>query len=200
MIEIYHGNGKGKTSAAVGAAVRAAGYGVPVVFCEFLKDGFSGEVSVLEKIPGIFVILPEFLPDTEKLLSKEDEARLRAENANMLKKAIRLMTMLLKQQPSRKAMAKQRMEEIGVVKIRQREAEIKALFVFDEVLDAVNLNLMDRIGLLRFLSELPIDVEVILTGQDPDVSFLSMADYVTNMVKERHPSDFGQDARWGVEK
>ena len=140
------------------------------------------------------------LPDTEKLLSKEDEARLRAENANMLKKAIRLMTMLLKQQPSRKAMAKQRMEKIGVVKIRQREAEIKALFVFDEVLDAVNLNLMDRIGLLRFLSELPIDVEVILTGQDPDVSFLSMADYVTNMVKERHPSDFGQDARWGVEK
>lgn len=97
-------------------------------------------------------------------------------------------------------MAKQRMEKIGVVKIRQREAEIKALFVFDEVLDAVNLNLMDRIGLLRFLSELPIDVEVILTGQDPDVSFLSMADYVTNMVKERHPSDFGQDARWGVEK
>ena len=200
MIEIYHGNGKGKASAAGGAAVRAAGYGVPVVFWEFLKDGFSGEVSVLEKIPGIFVILPEFLPDTEKLLSKEDEARLRAENANMLKKAIRLMTMLLKQQPSRKAMAKQRMEKIGVVKIRQREAEIKALFVFDEVLDAVNLNLMDRIGLLRFLSELPIDVEVILTGQDPDVSFLSMADYVTNMVKERHPSDFGQDARWGVEK
>ena len=59
MIEFYHCDGNGKTTAAIGAAVRAAGHSVPVVFCQFLKDGLSGEISTLEKIPGVFVLLPE---------------------------------------------------------------------------------------------------------------------------------------------
>nr|MCR5007832.1 cob(I)yrinic acid a,c-diamide adenosyltransferase [Oribacterium sp.] len=42
--------------------------------------------------------------------------------------------------------------------------------------------------------------EVILTGRNPDITILSMADYVTNMVKDRHPYDDGIKARVGVEK
>ena len=45
MIQIYHGDGKGKTTAAVGLAVRAVGSGLPVLFVQFLKDDTSGEIA-----------------------------------------------------------------------------------------------------------------------------------------------------------
>lgn len=47
MIEIYCGDGKGKTTASVGLAVRAAGHGMPVIFAQFLKDDGSGEIAIL---------------------------------------------------------------------------------------------------------------------------------------------------------
>ena len=50
MIHLYTGDGKGKTTAAVGMAVRAAGHGMRVLFCQFMKDGSSGELTVLKKI------------------------------------------------------------------------------------------------------------------------------------------------------
>ena len=46
MIQIYHGDGKGKTTAAVGLAVRAVGSGLPVLFVQFLKDDTSGEIAI----------------------------------------------------------------------------------------------------------------------------------------------------------
>ena len=58
MLHIITGRGKGKTSSAVGAAVRAAGHGRKVVFAQFLKDGSSGEISVLKNVPGITVVIP----------------------------------------------------------------------------------------------------------------------------------------------
>ena len=52
-IHIYFGDGKGKTTAAVGQAVRAAGYGFQVLFFQFLKDNSSNERKILEQIPNI---------------------------------------------------------------------------------------------------------------------------------------------------
>ena len=53
MIHIYYGDGKGKTTAAVGLAVRAAGSGLRVLFVQFLKTDFSGERSVLGKLDNV---------------------------------------------------------------------------------------------------------------------------------------------------
>ena len=50
MIHYYYGDGKGKTSAAAGACIRAAGAGLRCAFVQFHKDGSSSEVSVLKKI------------------------------------------------------------------------------------------------------------------------------------------------------
>ena len=55
-VHYYIGNGKGKTSAAVGQAVRAAGHGWRVCFTQFMKNNTSGEIEVLESIKGIDVI------------------------------------------------------------------------------------------------------------------------------------------------
>ncbi len=55
MIQIYCGDGKGKTSAAIGAAVRAAGTGMKVYFCQFMKGNPCGEISILNKLEEITV-------------------------------------------------------------------------------------------------------------------------------------------------
>ena len=55
-IHIYCGDGKGKTSAALGLAVRAAGRGRKVLIVRFLKNEDSGEVPALRQIPGIMVV------------------------------------------------------------------------------------------------------------------------------------------------
>ena len=56
LIHIYCGDGKGKTTAATGLAVRAAGSGMKVLFARFLKNENSAELCVLDQIPGIEVI------------------------------------------------------------------------------------------------------------------------------------------------
>lgn len=57
LVHIYCGDGKGKTSAAIGLAIRAAGRGKQIVIARFLKTEDSGEVEVLRRIPEI-VVLP----------------------------------------------------------------------------------------------------------------------------------------------
>jgi len=69
-VHVYTGNGKGKTTAAVGLAVRAAGQGLRVAFVQFLKTGASGEVPALEKL-GVTVVSP---PAPEKFLWQMDAA------------------------------------------------------------------------------------------------------------------------------
>ena len=84
LIHIYCGDGKGKTTAAVGLSVRAAGSGRRVVFAQFFKDGTSGECAVLEKVPGITFVRPEksfgffwTLSETEKAEARDFYERLR---------------------------------------------------------------------------------------------------------------------------
>ena len=55
LVHIYCGDGKGKTPAALGLALRAAGNGVPVVIARFLKNDGSGEVGILENVPGVYL-------------------------------------------------------------------------------------------------------------------------------------------------
>ena len=53
LIHVYCGDGKGKTTASVGLAVRAAGAGMRVLFTQFFKDGSSSEVRMLQKMENI---------------------------------------------------------------------------------------------------------------------------------------------------
>lgn len=52
-IHIYYGNGKGKTTAAVGQVVRASGHGLKVLVFQFMKDNSSGERAILEQLPNV---------------------------------------------------------------------------------------------------------------------------------------------------
>lgn len=76
MIQIYCGDGKGKTTAAVGLSIRAAGRGRRVVFAQFLKSADSGERAVLAGLPTV-ALVP--VPQTMKFTFQMDPDERRAE-------------------------------------------------------------------------------------------------------------------------
>ena len=90
LIHIYCGDGKGKTTAAMGLSVRAAGCGRKVVFAQFFKDGHSGECCVLEKLPNITFLRPEKTFGFFWTLSEAEKAEARAFYTAHLQRALDL--------------------------------------------------------------------------------------------------------------
>ena len=83
MIQIYHGDGKGKTTAAAGLAVRAAGSGLPVLFVQFLKDDTSGEIAMLQRLGVETLHAPQMYGFVSRMC-EEELAKTRAYFADML--------------------------------------------------------------------------------------------------------------------
>jgi len=166
-IHVYTGNGKGKTTASFGLAIRAAGRGLSVLIIQFLKGKTeSGEVISVRRL-GIKVEqygTGSFLWQEE--LSKED--RLEAE----------------------KAFA--RAEKA----LMNREAD---LIILDEINVAVTLNIVSIDDLLRIIDSKPKDVELVLTGRGAKQELIARADYVTEMLLQKHPYEKGSGARIGIE-
>ena len=83
MIHLYCGDGKGKTTAACGLAVRAAGSGMKVLFVQFFKSGKSSEVTALEAL-GIDTAHPRVHYGRYKTLDEEKKAEVRADYGKLL--------------------------------------------------------------------------------------------------------------------
>lgn len=170
LIHCYTGDGKGKTTAAVGLAVRAAGSGKRVVFAQFLKDGSSSEISVLDSIPLIHCVKQEQHFGFYRTLSVREKQRLQEVTARYF-------------------------QEVTALALREQAD----LLVLDELMAAWNLKLLSQEDVLRFLDEKPEGLELVVTGRDAPEDILSRCDYVTEMNKRRHPYDRGVAARRGIE-
>lgn len=88
MLHIYCGDGKGKTTCAMGLALRAAGHGRRVVVAQFLKCGNSGERVILEQLPNV-TCLP--VPEITKFvftMTEAEKAATRAQMTEILRRAI----------------------------------------------------------------------------------------------------------------
>lgn len=178
MIEIYHGDGKGKTTAAVGLAVRAAGRGIPVLFVQFLKDDTSGEIAMLKKLGIELLHAPENYGFVSRM-SREEQEKTRANYADMLEK--------VRSWSGKYAVS------------TQDGMEVQAVVVFDEILHAVKYGLVEEPVLMSLLQENRINLEYVLTGRNPSDKLLAAADYVTEMRKVKHPYEQGISARKGIE-
>lgn len=170
LIHIYCGDGKGKTSAAIGLAVRAAGNGMNVLFARFLKNESSGELKVLDEIPQITVLHLERSFVFFQTLTEEEKEEARKMYARLWDRI---------------------------------SGEIKKgswdMLVIDEFMAAYRYGLIARDEALRFLREKPAELEIVLTGRDPDESLVELADYVSEIRKVKHPFDRGIRARKGIE-
>lgn len=172
-VHIYCGDGKGKTTAAVGLSVRAAGSGIPVLFVQFLKDGTSSEIRVLEKIPEITVLCAD--KDYGFYISMDDAEKLDAKKNYMA------------------------LLEKAILVCRQSEGNTRRILVLDEIMAACNYGLVDQEFLLSFLADRPEGLEVVMTGRNPQKELCEIADYITEMKKQKHPYDQGLTARIGIE-
>ena len=170
LIHIYCGDGKGKTSAAIGLAVRAAGSGLKVLFTRFLKNESSGELAILDDISQIKVLHLEKSYGFFKNLSEEEKEEVR-ETYLQLWRAIEL-------------------------EILTGEYDV---LVIDEFMAAYRYDLIPKEEAIEFLEKKPKELEIVLTGRNPDEKLVELADYVSEIKKVKHPFDQGIYARKGIE-
>ncbi len=172
LVHLYYGDGKGKTTAAVGLGVRACGRGKSVLLVQFLKDYDSGEIMAIEKNFENFNVL----------------------KGEPVKKFIRSMTA-----DERERTIANQHEMFNVSKIVAIEDNYDVI-IFDELIDAINLNIVSADEVIKFLVNKGSSLEVVITGHNPSESFFQYCDYVTEMKKVKHPYDNGVKARVGIEK
>lgn len=171
MVHIYAGNGKGKTTAAFGLALRFAFYEKKVVIIQFLKDGTSGEFRFLQNLKSPYITVKAF--DSKRsffwTLNDEQKAELKKEEYNALDYA-------------------DRCAESGT-----------ELIILDEIIDSVNNNMIDITSLVNFIVKNKGKTEIVLTGRNPSKEIIELADYYTEMNMVKHPYSKGISAREGVE-
>lgn len=168
MIQLYYGEGKGKTTAAFGQALRAAGRGRRVIIAQFLKSEDSGERRSMELVPHVLMLpLPEQLPFVFQM-----DVIQRAEYEEFAARLLRDAVLL---------------------------AEQDSVVVLDEVLGAIETDILPLEAVLDCLGELPEGCEVVITGRKAPAELLERADYITRFQAERHPYDKGIQAREGIE-
>jgi cob(I)alamin adenosyltransferase len=180
LVQVYTGPGKGKTTAALGLAARAAGHGLRTCIIQFMKRGWeSGERTAIARLAPevqIHVFGAERWGDPSKAsqgtpwweLPPSEEDRVQAQEALAF---------------GRKA-------------VTSGEWDI---VVLDEVLGALAHDLVSLDQLLSLICAKPPAVEVVLTGRDAPPEIIAAADLVTEMREVKHPFRRGVKARKGIE-
>jgi cob(I)alamin adenosyltransferase len=180
IVQLYTGDGKGKTTATLGLALRAAGHGLRTCFVQFMKRGWeSGEQSALARLApeielhifgserwGDPTAAPEGASWWELPPSKED--RDQAQEALAFGRSVMVSG------------------DWDIV-------------VLDEVLGALSYGLISAEQLLELICARPTKVELVLTGRNAPLGILAAADLVTEMKAVKHPFQRGMKARMGIE-
>ena len=174
LIHVYTGEGKGKTTAAMGLALRAAGYGWRTYIGQFMKGQDYGELHAARLLgtddqdrPLLTIEQygkPSFIHIDE---TSEEDIRLAQEGL---------------------ARAREAMCSGGY-----------AIVVLDEINVALYFKLLTVQDVLDLIDEKPPEVELVLTGRRVPDEILNRADYVTDMHEVRHPYQRGILARQGIE-
>jgi len=169
LVQIYTGEGKGKTTAALGLTIRAVGHGFRVYIIQFMKGkGGYGEIEGLKRL------YPECQHEHFGAPGWVHKGENIEEHILEVRKAfIRAQEIILS-------------EEWDIV-------------ILDEILNALWFNLIPEIEVLELLSKKPTPVELVLTGRNASQNLIDRADLVTEMVKRKHPYEQGIMARLGIE-
>lgn len=173
LVHIYCGDGKGKTSAAVGLAVRAAGCGRRVVIARFLKTDNSGEVEILKRLPEVTLIPCRKTFGFVRSMDEETKKECAAYNRDLFFEAVELA------------------KNADLVVFD----EIMAAVNYGMVPETDVLNFLET----RPKKGESDGLEVVLTGRNPSEALITAADYVSEICKRKHPFDRGITARRGVE-
>ena len=174
LVQIFWGNGKGKTTSALGTALRACGNGYNVHLVQFMKNGAD---SLEKQIPGEIKSLEKFPNFTYKRFGTGDWV-IGNPNENEVKSC---------------------KEALEHVKDSLKNLSIN-IVIADEILYAVQLGILTESEIIDLIKEKPKDKELILTGSHKSFpEIFKFADLITEVKKIKHPYDKGILAREGVE-
>ncbi len=169
LIQVYTGDGKGKTTAALGLAMRAVGRGLKVVMIQFLKGGReTGELNMVQRLS------PELMIKPMGRNGFVDQANPSAQDMSLAQGAFQEAWKML-------------------------EERACDLLILDEINVAVSFRLIDEYAVLKLMDNKPHDMELILTGRGAPQSFIEKAHLVTTMECTKHYYSQGQAARVGIE-
>lgn len=188
LVEVYTGNGKGKTTAAFGLAFRAAGWGLRVYILQFMKLGTYGENRASKKFPENlrvnYVGMPYFIA-WEEDIPLED------------RKKVKNVVLCPKGEPPSEY--REKVQDA----FREMKEEVGKgswdIVIMDEVNVAIYYNLLALKDLTGFLDGRAGNVEVILTGRKMPEEVLERANLITEMQEIKHPYSEGVPARRGVD-
>jgi len=170
LIHIYYGDGKGKTSAAIGLAIRAVGSGMKVHFVQLLKGNETSELNTLKLIPDITVARCTEDYGFTFGMNDEDKINITNEHNRILSEAISLA-------------------DGGSID----------MLIIDEFNAAYQYGLLDKELAEKLVLNKPENLELVLTGRNPDQKFIDAADYVSEIKAVKHPFKNGISARRGIE-
>ena len=168
-VQIYTGNGKGKTTAALGLALRAAGHGFSVKIIQFLKGGASGELDSINKLESVELFR---VTDADKYiwdLTPGQKRDMQKRSKAMLDTAKKWFD-----------------EEIDIL-------------ILDEIMAAIKYDIVPLEDVLSLIDSKPGCTEIIMTGRDAPKELVEKADLVSEIKDIKHYFDKGVPARRGIE-
>jgi cob(I)alamin adenosyltransferase len=173
IIQIYTGEGKGKTTAALGQTLRALGWGLKVGWIQFIKGNSNiGEKKFRDKLPRNLkdkLLFKQFHKTKKYAIGKPGNVhRISAKKA----------------------------WEFAKKMISSNQYD---LVVLDELNNAIDYNLIEVDDVLKIIAAKPKNLELVITGRDAHPKLMKVADLVTIMKKKKHPFDKGLIARQGIE-
>ncbi|MDP5208605.1 MULTISPECIES: cob(I)yrinic acid a,c-diamide adenosyltransferase [unclassified Microbulbifer] len=171
IVILYTGDGKGKTTAAMGTVTRALGYGYPTVVAQFIKGAWEcGEKNLLQRLPEDLCPLQWYQMGTDFTWETQD---FEADKT-----------------------AAQALWEKALVALRDKHVY---LVVLDELTYALNYHWLDRGEVLQAITQRPREQTVIITGRGAKQYLREIADTVSEMRADKHAFDSGLAARKGIE-
>ena len=189
MLQVYTGNGKGKTTAAIGLAVRALGAGMRVYIMQFMKSLAYSEQKILGEFSPRLVLQTSgkpFFIAKEGMLSREEREKWGTD-----------VVIFPEGKPPREYLSCMRQ---GFVEAeRQILSGDYSLAILDELNTALFFGLVERAAVERLLHAVSPETELVLTGRGAPDWLTDRADLVTEMREVRHYYTRGIPARQGIE-
>ncbi len=170
-VQVYTGNGKGKTTAALGQAFRAVGQGMKVMVIQFLKGIPSGEMTAAERLgPDMKILRFERNKKFFWQLTEKEKRELQED----IQKAVNYTMEILCHNSC-------------------------DMLILDEIMGAIHSGLVSIDQVIQIIEAKPPSMELILTGRNVPSEIADYADLVTEMKPVKHYYEKGVAARRGIE-
>ena len=171
IVIVYTGNGKGKTTASLGVALRAVGHGLKVCMVQFIKGEWHyGELNSLKKLEPDF----ELIVAGKGFIGIIDDDHAFEEHVRAAKTALDIVE-------------------------HKMSLDIFDIIILDEINYAVHLGLLNLDDVMKIVKNRPKHLSLILTGNYACEEIILLADLVTEMKEIKHPYKKGIKAKRGID-